>query len=232
MDKFTRLKLIIDKQKYSKLTSSNILIFGLGGVGGYVVEGLVRSGIEKLTLVDFDKVSLSNFNRQIIADDNSVDKFKTEVFSKRIKAINSKCEVTLIEKFVLPKDISAMDFSPYHFVIDAIDTITTKIAIIQKAKNENIKVISAMGFGNKFNPSKIMIGDITTTSVCPLAKVMRKELKQLGIFDVPVVYSTEQPIKPNKKLTEKNKVIVGSFAPVVATAGMAMAAYVIEELIK
>ena len=222
---------MIPEEKFTKLQNGRILIFGLGGVGGYVVEGLVRSGIEDLTLVDHDLVTLSNFNRQIIADDTNLNQLKTQAFSRRIKRINPQCRVDTVSSFILPEDLTVFDFKEYDFIVDAIDTVTSKLAIIKKAKQLDIPIISAMGFGNKLDPSKIRIDDISKTTICPLAKVMRRELRKMDIENVMVAYSTEIPYKASKMpASEEQKCEVGSFVSVVATAGFYMAAYVIAEI--
>ena len=232
MEKFSRLELLINKEQFNKLQNSKVLVFGLGGVGGYVTEGLVRSGIGSLTLVDYDHITLSNFNRQIIADETSLGELKTVAFSKRIRQIDPNCQVETVSDFILPETLTELDFKSYDYIIDAIDTVATKLAIIEKAKREEIAIISAMGFGNKLDPGKIKIGDISETAICPLAKVMRRELRKRNIENVTVAYSTEVPLRPlESQQNDNGKITVGSFAPVVATAGFAIAAYVINDMI-
>ncbi len=231
MEKFERLELLLGKEQMAKLQQAKVAVFGLGGVGGYVVEALARSGIGGLLLLDYDRVTASNFNRQIIAVEENSGELKTKAFLKRIATINSDCAVQINSTFILPQQLQQLNFPEYDFIVDAIDTVTTKIAIIEKAKNEDVPLISAMGFGNKLQPEKIRITDISATRICPLAKVMRQELKKRDIKEVTVAYSEELPRQPFEKIiNENNKVVVGSFAPVVATAGMMMAAYIIKQL--
>ncbi len=179
-----------------KLASSRIAVFGIGGVGGYAVEALARSGIGSLDLIDDDKVCLTNLNRQIIATRKTVGKYKVDVAKERIYDINPDCEVRTYKTFFLPETADQFDFKEYDYVIDAIDTVTGKLAIIEKAKNEGVPVISSMGAGNKVNPSLFEVADIYETSICPLAKVMRHECKKRGIDSLKVVYSKEPPLRP------------------------------------
>ena len=195
-DQFARTQLIYGAQAMKKLASSRIAVFGIGGVGGYAVEALARSGIGSLDLIDDDKVCLTNLNRQIIATRKTVGKYKVDVAKERIYDINPDCEVRTYKTFFLPETADQFDFKEYDYVIDAIDTVTGKLAIIEKAKNEGVPVISSMGAGNKVNPSLFEVADIYETSICPLAKVMRHECKKRGIDSLKVVYSKEPPLRP------------------------------------
>lgn len=222
---FSRTEILLGKEAVKKLQSAHVAVFGVGGVGGYVVEALARSGIGTLTLIDNDKVSLSNLNRQIIALHSTIGKYKTEVAKARIEDINPNANVYTRELFVLPETIEEIDFSGFDYVVDAIDTVRGKLAIIQSAKEKNIPVISAMGAGNKLNATAFCVKDISKTSGCPLARVMRRELKKRNIENVKVVYSEEEP-----KKTEEG--VVGSVAFVPSVAGLIVAGEVIKDLSK
>ncbi|MBO7214433.1 MAG: tRNA threonylcarbamoyladenosine dehydratase [Clostridia bacterium] len=205
------------------LKNSSVLVFGAGGVGSYTIEALARSGVGAITVVDGDEYSLTNINRQLYATRDTLGKKKVAVCQDRIKAINPDCVVTAIDMFVLEKDLESFDFSPYSFVVDAIDTITAKVGIIVNAKAQGVPVISCMGTGNKKDPTLFRVEDIYKTKVCPLCKVMRKLLKEKGVLDLTVVYSEEEPIKTNDRTPSSN-----SFAP--AVAGLILASKVINEL--
>ena len=179
-----------------RLESSHVAVFGIGGVGGYVVEALARSGIGAIDLIDDDKVCLTNINRQIIATRKTIGKYKVDVAEERVHDINPDCKVRAFKTFFLPETEDQFDFNEYDYVVDAIDTVTGKLAIIEKAKRAGVPVISSMGAGNKVNPSMFEVADIYQTSVCPLAKVMRHECKKRGIDSLKVVYSKEKPIRP------------------------------------
>lgn len=208
-----------------KLKNANILLFGVGGVGSYVLEMLARSFVGHITIVDSDAVSKSNINRQLVAYQSTIGKKKVEVAKERILDINPNCIVTCIDSFILPENLANFEFSKYDYIIDAIDTVSSKIAIIEKAKKENIPVISSMGTGNKFHPEKFKIVDISKTNTCPLAKVMRYELRQRGINHVDVLYSDEIPVKTNNN-------IPGSIAYTPSLAGILIASYVINKIIE
>lgn len=230
---FERTSLLIGKDALNKLKDKNVIIFGLGGVGGYVCEALVRSGIENFTIVDKDKVSISNINRQIIANLDTVGRYKTDLILERMKSINDKVKVTKLNMFYLPENSNQIDFSKYDYVIDCIDTVSAKIDIIAKAKENNTLVISSMGMGNKLNPLDIKIADISKTSVCPLARVMRYELRKRNIKNVKVCYSTEEPVETESKIDEESKKkIPGSISFVPSVAGLVIASEVIKDLIK
>lgn len=228
---FERLSLVIGEIAIENLKHSKVLVIGLGGVGGFVVETLIRSGVGKLIIIDYDKVEDSNFNRQLIANVNNLGSKKTTIFKEFCESINPNCQVTIIDQFLFAEDIAKLNYSGVDFIVDAIDTVSTKIAIIEYAKKLHIPCISAMGFGNKLDSTQIRLSDISKTSACPLARVMRTELKKRNISGVMVAYSLELPIKPTVKIVSANsKVVVGSYMPVVASAGILMADYVLKYL--
>lgn len=195
LNEFSRTELLLGKQAMQKLAASRVAVFGLGGVGGYTVEALVRSGIGALDLVDDDKVSVTNINRQIYATHKTIGMYKVDVAADRIADINPDCKVVTHKTFFLPSTAGEFDFRQYDYVVDAIDTVTAKLALIKKAKEADVPVISAMGAGNKLNSTSFEVSDIYKTSVCPLAKVMRRELRKLGIDSLKAVYSKEEPKK-------------------------------------
>ena len=226
-NQFSRTELIIGKEALKKLHNSKVAIFGIGGVGSYVVEGLVRAGIEKFILVDNDKVSISNLNRQIIATTKTIGKTKVDVAKERILDINPNAKVEIHNEFFMPNSEAIIDES-VTYVIDCIDTVTAKIELVIRANKLNVPIISCMGTGNKLDPTKFEITDIYKTSVCPLAKVMRKELKNREIKKLKVLYSKEEPIKTNS--TEKQ--VPGSISFVPSVAGLIIAGEVIKDIIK
>lgn len=218
-----------------KLKDSRVAVFGLGGVGGHAVEALARSGVGALDLIDNDKISVTNINRQILATDETVGRYKTDVAAERIAAINPDCKVTAYKLFYLPSEENAVDFSLFDYVVDAIDTVSGKLAIIKNAKAAGVPVISCMGTGNKLFPSELKIADIYSTSVCPLAKVMRRELRKAGVESLKAVYSEEEPKLyadcEDKSAISEEKPKAGSVAFVPAVAGLMMAGEVIKDLI-
>lgn len=229
---FSRLELLIGKDNIEKIKQKNIIVFGVGGVGGYVVEALIRSGIEHITVVDNDVISYSNLNRQIIANQNTVGQKKVDVIKERILSINPNCIVETKEMFYLPENADNIDLTKYDYVVDAIDTITSKIELAVRCEKLHIALISSMGTGNKMDPSQLEVADIYKTSVCPLAKVMRRELKARKVKHLKVVYSRELPIKPLQSLKhEKKRAIPGSTAFVPASAGLLIASEVIKDLL-
>ena len=195
LNQFSRTELLIGKQGLEKLHNAKIAIFGIGGVGSFVVEGLVRAGVQNFVLVDNDKISLTNLNRQLIATQKTIGKDKVEVAKERILDINPKAKVEVFKEFFLPNSNTNIITKELTYVVDCIDTVTAKIEIVMQCKNLKIPIISAMGTGNKLNPLKLEVTDIYKTNVCPLAKVMRKELRKRNINELKVVYSTEEPIK-------------------------------------
>ena len=208
-EQFSRTQLLYGAQSMEKLAASRVAVFGIGGVGGYVVEALARSGIGALDIIDNDQVCLSNINRQIIATHKTIGMYKVDAAEERIHDINPDCVVRAYKTFFLPETQDQFGFSQYDYVVDAIDTVTGKLAIIEKAKKAGVPVISSMGAGNKLHPSMFEVADIYKTEVCPLAKVMRRECKKRGIDSLKVVYSKEMPIKPSEKSGER-KVVPGS----------------------
>ena len=247
LDQFSRTKLLYGAEAMGRLESSRVAVFGIGGVGGYVVEALVRSGIGSLDLIDDDRVCLTNINRQILATRKTVGKYKVDVAEERVHDINPDCEVRTYKTFFLPETQDQFDFHEYDYVVDAIDTVTGKLAIIVKAKEAGVPVISSMGAGNKMNAAMFEVDDIYRTSVCPLAKVMRHECRERGIDSLKVVYSKEKPIRPledmsiscrqhcicppgtARKCTERRD-IPGSTAFVPSVAGLIIAGEVINDL--
>lgn len=241
MNEFSRTELLIGQAALEKLQNSRVAIFGVGGVGGYVCEALVRSGVGHFDLIDNDTVSLTNINRQIIALHSTIGKLKVDVMKERMLDINPDVDVSVHPCFYLPETADQFDFSNYDYVVDAIDTVTGKIEIIVQADVHQVPVISSMGAGNKLNPAMMEVSDIYKTSVCPLARVMRRELKKRHIKHCKVVYSKEKAIQPSQASLEKyvadseenftKKSIPGSTAFVPSVAGLILASEVIKDLI-
>ena len=229
---FSRLEILIGEDKVNLLKSKRVAIFGIGGVGGAVVEALARSGIGEFDLIDNDTVSLTNINRQIIATHDTLNKDKVDVMKDRILSINKDAIVNVHKCFFLRENSYLFDFSKYDYVVDAVDTVTAKLEIITKAKEANVTVISSMGTGNKLNPTMLEVTDISKTSVCPLAKVMRYELRKRNIKNVKVVYSKEEPITPKIVLKDEFRTIPGSTSFVPPVAGYIIASEVIKDLIQ
>lgn len=228
-NQFTRTELLIGKDGLKKLQNAKVAVYGVGGVGSYVVEGLARAGIGHLVLIDNDYVDITNINRQIHATHNTIGKSKVEVEKERILEINPNAIVDIYQVNTLEKpEEEIIDFS-FTYVVDAVDTITTKLKLIQKANRENVRVISAMGTANKLDPTKFEVSDIYKTSVCPLCKVMRKELKERNIPKLKVVYSKEEPIKVEEL---DGKRILGSISFVPSVAGLIVAGEVVKDIIK
>ena len=235
LNQFSRTELLIGKKAIEKLKNSKIAIFGIGGVGSYTLEALARAGVGNFVLVDNDEVSLTNLNRQIIATTKTIGKPKVEVAKERILEINEDANVEIYKEFFMPESNNIIDNS-LDYIVDAIDTVTAKIELVIRANKLNIPIISSMGTGNKLDPTKFEVTDIYKTSVCPLAKVMRKELKQRGIKKLKVVYSKEDPVKINQEyIEEKNdnkKNIPGSISFVPSVAGLIIASEVVKDMIK
>lgn len=229
-NQFQRTEAILGSDNMKKLDSSHVILFGVGGVGGYVAEALARSGVGHLTLVDMDTVSITNINRQIIALHSTVGKYKTEVMKDRIKDINPLAEVTVKNCFFMPENADEFDFSIYDYVVDAVDTVTAKLEIIMRAKESGVPVISSMGAGNKLDPSKFKVSDIFKTSVCPLARTMRYELKKRNVKKLKVVFSDELPVKTENSEAVHGKVAPGSTAFVPSAAGLLIASEVVKDL--
>ena len=232
-NQFSRTELLIGKNGINKLSQSRVAVFGIGGVGGYVVEALVRSGIGSLDLIDNDKVALTNLNRQIIATHKTMGMYKVEVMTERAKDINPEVNIRTYKTFFTPETADEFDFSQYDYVVDAIDTVVGKLELIERAKKVSVPIICSMGAGNKMHPELFEVADISKTSVCPLAKVIRQELKKRNIKGVKVVYSKEIPIKPlpSDEIIEGKKQIPGSNAFVPSAAGLIIAGEVIRDLI-
>ncbi len=226
-EQFTRTKLLLGIKAIDTLATSRVAVFGVGGVGGYVVEALARSGVGTLDIIDSDTVNITNINRQIIATMSTVGRYKVDVFTERIHDINPLCNVNAHRTFYLPENALDFDFTLYDYVVDAVDTIAAKMSIIERAKASGVPVISSMGAGGKTDPGAFMVADIYETSVCPLAKVIRTECRKRGITSLRVVYSRETPIKPPSR-----DVPIGSVAFVPSVAGMMIAGEVIKDLIK
>ena len=249
LTQFSRTELLLGKEAMEKLAGSRVAVFGVGGVGGYICEALVRSGVGAFDLIDDDKVCLTNLNRQIIATRKTVGKYKVDVMKERILDINPDTDVRIHKCFFLPENSGDFPFEEYDYVVDAVDTVTAKIELIMKAKELGVPVISSMGAGNKLDASRFQVADIYKTKVCPLAKVMRRELKKRGVKDLKVVYSEEEPIKPQEdmaiscrtncicppgaehKCTER-RAIPGSVAFVPSVAGLIIAGEVVKDLCK
>ncbi len=223
-NRFSRTEALLGEQAMEKLKKARVAVFGIGGVGGYVVEALVRSGVGALDIVDSDKVCLSNLNRQIIATENSIGKYKVDVMKERILDINPEAVVNVHKCFYLPETKEEFDFSQYSYVVDAVDTVTAKIQLVMEAEEAGVPIISSMGAGNKLDPTAFQVADIYKTSVCPLAKVMRRELKKRGIKKLKVVYSKEQPVVKNA--------VPASVAFVPSVVGLIIAGEVIKDLVK
>ncbi|WP_167955576.1 tRNA threonylcarbamoyladenosine dehydratase [Anaerosporobacter faecicola] len=247
LNEFSRTQLLLGEEHMHTLAKARVAIFGIGGVGGYTVEALARSGVGFFELIDDDKVCLTNINRQIIATRKTVGQYKVDVMKERILSINPKAEVVVHKCFYLPETAKEFDFSSYSYVVDAVDTVTAKLDIILRAKEAGVPVISCMGAGNKLDPTQFEVSDIYKTSVCPLAKVMRKELKKRGVRSLTVVYSKEKPTRPmedmsiscrnhcicppgaQRKCTDRRD-IPGSLSFVPSVAGLIMASEVVKNL--
>ena len=226
---FSRTAAVIGEDGIDKLSRSRVAVFGVGGVGGYVCEALARSGVGEIDIFDMDTVSLSNINRQIIALHSTIGRYKTEVMRERIADINPDCTVNEHRVFYMPENASEYDLSRYDFVVDAIDTVTAKIELAVRSTSLSVPFISCMGTGNKLDVSKLTISDISKTTVCPLARVMRRELRLRGINHLPVLYSTEIPMTPGTD--ENGKKVPASTAFVPAAAGLMIGAYVVKTLL-
>ena len=226
LNQFSRSQLLLGEDSMRKLSDAKVAIFGIGGVGGYTAEALARTGIGSFVLIDDDKVCLTNINRQIIATRDNIGQPKVEAMAERIRSINPECRVKGFQMFFLPGETSdSMDFSGYDYVVDAVDTVAAKLEIIEKAKAAGVPVISSMGTGNKLDPTLFRIADISKTSVCPLAKVIRKELRNRGIRDVKVLFSTEEPVRTGVRTPASI-----SFVP--SVAGLIIGGEVIKDIIR
>lgn len=231
-NEFSRAELLLGAENMLKLKNSRVAIFGVGGVGGYVVEALARSGVGTLDLIDSDTVSLSNINRQIIALHSTVGRLKVDAAAERIHDI---CPDTVVHRhacFFLPETADRFDFSQYDYVVDAIDTVSGKIEIILRSQAAGVPVISAMGAGNKFDPSQFKVADIYDTKVCPLARAMRGLLRKKGVKQLKVVYSEEEASKPLKEINENGRILPGSLAFVPSAMGLLLASEVVRDLLQ
>ena len=232
MEEFSRTEMLFGKDSTQVLKNKRVLVFGVGGVGGYVCEALARSGVGTIDVVDNDTVSLSNINRQIIALHSTVGELKAEVMKKRMLDINPEIQVTAYNTFYLPETSQMFDFSKYDYIVDAIDTVSGKIELVMQAQNSGTPIISSMGAGNKIDPCAFEVSDIYKTSVCPLARVMRAELKKRGVKHLKVVYSKEQPIATQKEQSQVGKRAPGSCAFIPSVVGLIIASEVIKDLLK
>nr|WP_295089535.1 tRNA threonylcarbamoyladenosine dehydratase [Ruminococcus sp.] len=247
LNQFSRTQLLIGVEAINKLTESRVAVFGIGGVGGYVCEALVRSGVGHFDLIDDDKVCLTNLNRQILATRKTVGKYKAEVMAERMQEINPEVDIRIHKCFFLPENADDFPFDEYNYVIDAVDTVTAKLELIMRCKSKNVPVISSMGAGNKLDAGRMKIADIYETSVCPLARVMRHELRKRGVKNLKVAYSDEQPIRPLEDMSIscrshcicppgaqhkciERRDIPGSTAFVPAVAGLLIAGEVVRDL--
>ncbi len=228
-EELSRTEILIGNDALFSLNNAKVAVFGIGGVGGYAVEALVRGGVGSFVLIDNDTICASNINRQIIAAANTIGRYKTEVMKERILNINPNAYVETYECFFLPENSGKFNFSEYDYVVDAVDTITAKLEIIIKAKEAGVPVISSMGTGNKLDAGAFVVTDIYKTSVCPLARVMRRELKKRGIEDLKVVYSTEKARTPDNSDNSK-KAVPGSMSYVPPVAGLILAGEVIKDI--
>lgn len=229
-EEFSRLELLIGQKAMSRLTRKRVAVFGIGGVGGHVAEALARSGVGALDLIDKDTVDVTNLNRQIVALHSTIGKSKVDVMKERILDINPECQVHAYQCFYLPETKDDFDFFQYDYVVDAVDTVTAKIQLVMEAKRCKTPIISSMGAGNKMNPAAFEVADLYQTSVCPLARVMRRELKKRGISKLKVVYSREEAIHPD--FPEGEEVVPGSNAFVPSVAGLILASEVVKDLVK
>lgn len=247
LTQFSRTELLLGKDAMHKLNKSRVAIFGIGGVGGYVCEALARSGVGAFDLIDNDMVCLSNLNRQIIATHKTIGRYKTEVMKERILDINPEADVRVHNCFFLPENAEDFPYEQYDYMVDAVDTVTAKIALVMKAQEKQIPIVSSMGAGNKLDASQFRVADIYQTKVCPLAKVMRRELKKRGVKKLKVVYSEEMPMKPNTDIFDVNgqgdanaleiekeacarRSTPGSVAFVPSVAGLILAGEVVKDL--
>lgn len=232
VNQFSRTEILLGTEGIEKLEKSRVIVFGVGGVGGFVVEALARSGVGTIDIVDNDIVALSNINRQIIATHKTLGKYKVDVMKERILDINPNATVNVYKCFYLPETKDKFDFSQYSYVVDAVDTVTAKISLVVEADKYDIPIISSMGAGNKLDPTKFIVDDIYNTSICPLAKVMRRELKKRNIEKLKVVYTKEEPIKAKIKSEEisNKRSIAGSVAFVPSVVGLIIAGEVIKDI--
>ena len=248
LEQFSRTERLLGREAMEKLSKARVAVFGIGGVGGYVCEALVRSGVGAFDLIDDDKVCLSNLNRQIIATRSTIGQYKVDVMKERILDINPEADVRIHKCFFLPENADSFPFAEYDYVVDAVDTVTAKITLVMKAQEHQVPVISSMGAGNKLDGSLFRVADLYQTNVCPLAKVMRRELKKRGVKRLKVVYSEEQPMRPIENMAEESgqkainpadaqgsrrarRAVPGSVAFVPSVAGLLLAGEVVKDLL-
>lgn len=237
-EQFARTGLLLGEDAMEKLEKSRVAVFGIGGVGGHVVEALVRSGVGAIDIIDNDTVSVTNLNRQLIATWDTVGRDKVSVMKERILSINPDCRVTSHQCFYLPETAEQFNFYEYDYVVDAVDTVAAKISLVMECQAKEVPIISSMGAGNKLDPAAFEVADIYKTSVCPLAKVMRRELKKRGVKKLKVVYSKEEALRPCEEVGAKfpepvtKRVLPGSTAFVPSVAGLIIASEVIKDLVK
>ena len=247
LEQFSRTERLLGREAMEKLSKARVAVFGIGGVGGYVCEALVRSGVGAFDLIDDDKVCLSNLNRQIIATRSTIGQYKVDVMKERILDINPEADVRIHKCFFLPENADSFPFAEYDYVVDAVDTVTAKIILVMKAQEHQVPVISSMGAGNKLDGSLFRVADLYQTNVCPLAKVMRRELKKRGVKRLKVVYSEEQPMRPIEDMEESGqngtdpadvqggqrarRAVPGSMAFVPSVAGLLLAGEVVKDLL-
>lgn len=232
-EQFSRTRLLLGEAALERLAAARVAVFGIGGVGGHAVEALVRSGVGEIDLIDSDTVSESNLNRQLIATHSSIGRYKVDVMEERIRDINPLAKVHKYQCFFLPENAEQFPFAEYDYVVDAVDTVTAKIELVLKAQAARIPIISSMGAGNKLDASAFRVADIYQTSVCPLAKVMRRELKKRGVRQLKVVYSQEPPLTPvggDEVPPEGRRAVPGSVAFVPSVAGLIIAGEVVKDL--
>lgn len=229
MEQFSRTAALLGAEAVEQLKGKRVAVFGIGGVGGYVVEALARSGVGALDLIDADRVSVSNINRQIIALHSTVGQYKTEAAAARVKDIFPACEVKTYNLFYSP-ECDAFDFGAYDYVVDAVDSVAAKLALVENCRKANTPIISSMGAGNKLDATRFEVADLSKTSVCPLARVMRRELKKRGIEHLKVVYSKEEPLP--SAMDEQGKPVPASIAFVPSVVGLIIAGEVVKDLVK
>lgn len=238
MDQYSRTRFLLGEDGMAKLRNARVAVFGLGGVGGYVVEALARAGVGALDLIDHDTIGTTNINRQIFATHSTIGMSKAQAAADRVKDIDPSIRVTVHETFYLPDTAEQFDFACYDYIVDAIDTVTGKLMLAQQAQNCGTPIISSMGTGNKLDPTAFRVADISETSVCPLARIMRKECKKRGIRKLKVVYSQEEPLTPQidaasaAETPEGRRALPGSVSFVPSVAGLIIAGEVIKDLIK
>lgn len=232
-ERFLRTEILLGKDAMNKLYRAHVAVFGIGGVGGYAAEALARSGVGHFDLIDNDKICETNLNRQIIALEETIGRYKVDVMKERILSVNPCAEVNIYKCFYLPENADDFDFNGYSYIVDAVDTVTAKIELVLRARQADVPIISCMGTGNKMDPMQLEIADIYQTSVCPLAKVMRRELRKRDVDALKVLYSKEEPIKPENSGEETTRrAVPGSTSFVPSAAGLIIASEVVKDIIE